>query len=166
MPQRFPCHQPRTPRLAIAGSGAQYLIKDKRWMRGLLRLVKAYDREQVGPHAVADHLAKLNDDVCRQVSDKSVGPRCIVAWRNSKGGVHRGGGAQQFYTGTTRDDSSPAIPIIGAGMDIRAISGVMMQRMIKMMDAQRSGQPFKDLSEDEIKAAYARLPSEPDENLR
>jgi hypothetical protein len=71
-----PPSKPRTPRLAIAGSGMQYLLRDKKWMRSLLRLANAYDREQVGPHAVADHFAKLNDHVCQQ--DKSVGPRCIV----------------------------------------------------------------------------------------
>src|SRR6185312_15378076 len=87
---------PRTPRLAIAGSGALHLTKNKKWIRGLLRLVKASDRRQVQPIAVADHLAKLNHEV--HLADKLVGPNCIVAWRHRKGGVYKGGGAHQFYS--------------------------------------------------------------------
>jgi hypothetical protein len=158
-----PPRKPRTPRLAIAGSGAQYLIKDKKWMRSLLRLVNAYaPRKQVGAHAVADHLPKLNYDVYRQVSDKSVGPRCIVAWRNKKVGLHKGGGGHQAYVGTTRADT-PLIPTVGAGMAVHEIIGTMMPHMTEMFEAMRAGQPAKepDWADD-----FARLADKPDENLR
>ena len=46
---------PRTPRIAIAGSGAAYLARNKRWMRNLLRVVRANDLRQISPLAVADH---------------------------------------------------------------------------------------------------------------
>jgi len=46
---------PRTPRLGVTGSGALYLAKNKEWIRGLLRMVKAHDRGQVPLLAVADH---------------------------------------------------------------------------------------------------------------
>jgi hypothetical protein len=152
---------PRTPRMAIYGSGAPYLAQDKSWTRSLLRVVRANDRGHVSSLAVADHMASLNYKVHRGVSDNSVGPRCIVAWRRRKGGVHKGGGAQQFYTGTTRDASSSSLPIIGNGMDIQAISNLMMPRMLKRFEAMRGGQPATDLNEAEINAELARLPDKP-----
>lgn len=156
----------QTPRLGIGGSGALYLNRDKRWIRSLLRLVRAYDRGQVSSYAVADHLATLNNEVHLGVSDKSVGPRCIVAWRNRKEGVHKGGGGHQFYTGTTRDASSLSLPTIANGMDVSAFVGVVMPQMSKMLEATRAGEPAKELDKDELNAELARLPDKPDENLR
>lgn len=67
----------RAPRLRLAGSGADHLVKNKKnWMRPLLRLIKASDRRQVRELAVADHLAQLNNEV--YLNDKYVGPRRIV----------------------------------------------------------------------------------------
>jgi hypothetical protein len=158
---------PRTPRLAIYGSGALYLAQDKSWIRSLLRMVRANDRGHVSPLAVADHLASLNYKVHRGISDKSVGPRCIVAWRHRKGGVHKGGGSNQFYTNQTRDNSSAAdLPIIGCGMDIRALFRVSIPRWRKAFEAMRAGEPVPQANSDEINAEMARLPDKPDENLR
>lgn len=156
----------RTPRLGIAGTGALYPIRDKKWIRSLLHLVRANDRCQVSPYAVADHLASLNHEVHLGISDKSVGPRCIVAWRHRKEGVHKGGGGHQFYTGTTRDSSSPSLPTIANGMDIEALAGVMLPRITKMFEAIQEGKPAKDLDKDELNVELARLPDKPDENLR
>jgi len=157
---------PRTPRFAIGGSGGLCLIQDKRWMRSLLRIVKANDCGRVSPRAVADQLANLNNEVHLRAAYKSVGPRCIVAWRHKKGGVHKGGGGQQFYTGTTRETSSTALPTIGNGMDISALVGVLMPLMTKRLEAMRAGEPAMELDKDEINAQLARLPDKPDENLR
>jgi hypothetical protein len=153
----------RTPRIGLAGSGGIYLAqrKDKKWMRDLLRMVKAHDRGQVSAHAVADHLAKLNIEVCSRMRDKSVGADCIVAWRHREGG-----GGHQFYTGTTRDSGSPALPTIVAGIDVKAFVAMEMPHMIKMFEARRAGQPAKEPNNDEINARLARLPNKPDENLR
>jgi hypothetical protein len=134
-------------------------------VRELLRIVRAHDRGQVPAGAVADHLASLNKEVHCRISrdgDKSVGPRCIVAWRYRKGGAHKGGGASLFYTGTTRDNGSNLLPIIAGGMDVAAISRILMPRMI---DAARAGKPIPPVS-DEIKEEWARLPDKPDEKLR
>ena len=138
----------RTPRLAIGGSGAKYLIEDRKWIRSLLRVVNAYDRKLVGPLTVADQLAKLNDDVYRRqnIGEKFVGPRCIVVWRNRKGGVYRGGGADQFYIKTNRDRRS-AFPTIASGMDMNAL----FAQLRKMDDG---------------KAPFVAPPNTPDENLR
>src|SRR5207244_980539 len=84
----------RAPRVGITGSGAWYLVRDKKWMRSLLGVVKANARGQISSVAVADHLAQLNNQVHLGITDKSVGPRCIVAWRNKKGSAN-GGGAHQ-----------------------------------------------------------------------
>jgi hypothetical protein len=91
---------PRTRRLGIAGSGALYLTCDKKWMRKLLRVVTANDRGQISTNTVAAHLAGLNSEVHAGVPDGSVGPRCIVAWRHRKNGVHIGGGVHRFFTGS------------------------------------------------------------------
>jgi hypothetical protein len=129
----------RTPRLGIAGSGISYLQNKKEWIRDLLRVVRASDRRQVSPLAVADHLANLNNEVHLGMSDKSVGPRCIVAWRHRKGGVHKGGGAHQFYTGTIRTEDASSLPTIGVGMDVAGIANMMMPLMIKRLEAMRAG---------------------------
>jgi hypothetical protein len=68
----------RTPRLRHGGSGGLYLSRDKTWARSLLRFVNAHDRGQISSQAVADHLATLNNQVHLGMTDKSVGPRCIV----------------------------------------------------------------------------------------
>jgi hypothetical protein len=58
----------------MTGSGGLYLSqqKDQTWRDSLLRMVRANDRGQESPHAVADRLAKLNKKV--HDGDKSVGP--------------------------------------------------------------------------------------------
>lgn len=157
---------PRTPRLGIGGSGARYLMQDKKWMRSLMRTVRANDRGKLSPRAIADYLAKLNNDVHLAMTDRSVGPRCIVAWRFRKGGVQNGGGGQRLYTGPERDASSSSLPLIASGMDVKAIVGALIPDMTKMSGALRAGEPAPSPDKDEINAALARLPDKPDENLR
>ena len=159
--------EPKTPRLAIAGSGAQYLVRrTKWWMRDLLRILTAYDREQLSATAVADHFAALNYEVHRNLESQTVGPRCIVAWRNGKDGPGRGGGGQHYYTNTTREPSSPSLPTIANGMDVRALAETMMPQFIRNAEAVAAGQPPTELNKDQINAELARLPDKPDENLR
>ena len=98
----------------------------------MLRMVKAHDRGRVLALAVADQLANLNNEVFRDIGDESVGPRCIVAWRNKPGGGRKGGGSHQAYVGTTRADA-PLLPTIGAGRDV--IRSVL--RMVKAHDRGR-----------------------------
>lgn len=158
---------PRPPPLPIGGSGALYLNRDTTWTRGLLRLVRAYDRRRLTSDVVADLLAGLNNMVHQGVADGSVGPRCIVTWRNRKEGIHKGGGGHHFYTGTSRDRSSPCLPaVVGNGMDLQALVGVMMPRLERMFAEMRAGTPVTDLNADEINAELARLPDTPDEDLR
>lgn len=148
---------PRPPRLAIAGSGKRFLVKEKRWMRDLLRIVRANDRGLVSHHTVADQLAALNSKVHRGTADKSVGPRCIVAWQGKNSG-----GGHRFYTDAKPDDDTPALPTIALGMDIEAIAGMMMRRIKENM---ASGRPMLDMNVDELNNEAARLPTGPDEKL-
>ncbi|MGD0397897.1 MAG: hypothetical protein ABSC04_03210 [Syntrophobacteraceae bacterium] len=157
---------PRTPRLSVAGSGALYLIGDKRWMRSLLRIVKAHDRGQVTTNTVTAHLAGLNNEVHNGIRDGSVGPRCIVTWRHRRNGLHKGGGGHQFFTGNNPDRSSPSLPTIANGMDVNALIEVMMPRTMEMFEAMREGRPAPKWDTDDINAKLARLPDKPDEKLR
>jgi hypothetical protein len=155
------------PRVGIAGTGQLYLLaRKKQWMRSLLCVVRAHDRGHISPFAVADHLASLNHQVHLGISDKSVGPRCVVAWRYPKEGVHKWSGSSLFYTGKTRDPSLSGLPIIGCGLDVRALSDLMMPRAIKRSKAMQAGQPFNEPTLDELNAELACLPDKPDENLR
>jgi hypothetical protein len=164
-----------TPRVGMGGTGAVYLrqkkklrliLEQRKWQRSLLRMVRANDRGQISALSVADHLANLNNEVHKGISDKSVGPRCIVVWRNRRGGVHHDGGGQQFYTGTIRDPNS-SFPSIVNGMDMQALVGAHMPLLMKSVEAILAGQPPKQLlNDEEVKEAVALLPDKPDERLR
>jgi hypothetical protein len=162
----------RTQQIGIAGSGAPYLLTDRGWLRPLLRLVRASDRKKVHAHSVADYLATLNhsihlkDAALRRPRDASVGPSCIVSWRHRRGGVHKEGGGHSFYTGTTRDPSSPTVPMIANGMDVAALAGALMPVIMKSAEKLRTGGSFADLTTDRLRAAMAHLPTDPDERLR
>lgn len=157
----------RTPQLAFAGSGARHLAQDRQRIRSLLRLVRAYDRDKVSSTAVADYLATLNLEVHKK--DGTVGPRCIVAWRNKKGSNKEGGG-QWYYTGETRDVAGTdmrCLPTITNGMDVRALAAFLIPRTLdKMHAAMTSGQPVEELDNDQLNAEIRRLPWGPDEDLR
>jgi hypothetical protein len=153
----------RPPWVAIAGSGGFVLMRDPAWMRRLLRVVRAHERGAASPRTVAKHLAKLNSDVA--ATDQTVGPRCIVGWRFRRDGVHKGGGAQEFYTGLERDGNSSSLPQIGSGMDVAAIAKVMIPFARKQFEAMDAGGPVPEFDKDEINAALARVPHKPDEKL-
>jgi hypothetical protein len=161
-----PAHiAPRTPPLAFGGSGARLLISEKPWRRELLRLARACDRRKVSPHAVADHLADINFRVHR--AEPTVGPRCVVVWRHRKQGVHKGGGAHQFYNGVARehDGADGQLPTIGNGIDIQALIRAMMPQMMEQMEALRAGKAT-EIDKDKMNAELAKLPDTPDGRLR
>src|SRR5262249_13714258 len=104
-------------------------------LRGVLRMIKAHDRGQVPALAVADQLARINNGVSLDFADKSVGPRCIVAWRYRKDDILKRSGSHQFYTGSARDISSPSIPTIAGEFDFNAIIGVITPHLNKIAQA-------------------------------
>jgi hypothetical protein len=151
----------RPPRIAVAGSGQQYLLaKGREWARDLLRLVKASNRHRERSVVVADYLAKLNHDV-HLAEKETVGSRCVVVWRHRKSGRHKGGGAHQFYSGIARDANSAALPTIGNGFPVNAIAAAMLGAM-----RPQAGHRFPQLDEDALKAALALIKDTPDETLR
>lgn len=165
-------NEPRSPTtfpplVCLGGAGAKYLIQDKRWMRKLLRLLRAYNRSKISPFVVANYMAALNYKV--HSIDKLVGPRCIVAWRNRKKGVHKGGGAHRFYFGTSLDVSSSTIPTICNGIDLNAVIAVTKPYIIKwfkeILEDNEKNYPPDNLRE-VLNEKIALLPNEPDEDLR
>ena len=157
-----------TPPVGVGGSGELHLSHDESWVRPLLHIVKAYERGKVTPLAVADHFAKLNYDVHRNTPDGTVGPSCIVAWRNRKAGRYKGGGGHQCYTKDTRDRESIPLPTIAHGMDIKAIADVIMPSWLKAVGKSLVDENLEDIDidKDEINDALANLPNKPDEQLR
>ena len=156
----------KTPSLGIGGSGALYLLQHNNWQRDLLRVVSANERGKISLLAVADHLARLNARVHQAMLDKSVGSRCVVAWRFRKGGFHNGGGGHQFYTGLERETSCAFLPTISTGMDMVAVGEVFMTHSINTIKALLAGEAAPKLDKDAINAALAGLPHLPDETLR
>ena len=157
----------RTPRISVGGTGGMFLLRDKSWIRSLLDLVNANDRGKVTPYVVADFLAKLNNDVYLGIGDKSVGPRCIVAWRYRKNGVHKGGGGHQFYDGGSREKNSPSLPSILNGIDFMALTGVIFPRAAQHLKEMLKSGTDEGLVDDtdEINAELAKLPEKPDETF-
>lgn len=173
---RFTSHQrsvePGSPsiHLAAAGTGGVYLERksDKSWRRSLQRLIKANDRGRIPDLDVADALAEINMECHEKVADGSVGPRCLVVWRRRPDVVPSlPGSAHQFYTNLERDPSNPAIPNIGNGLDLRALSQIVMEDMTDRLDG-RSFEEVIDIPIDteRLNQRLAELPSEPDDTLR
>lgn len=174
---RFTRHEltaPRTirpPRLTVGGSGMLSLPQARQWKRDLLSLVNNHDRGKVSALAVADRLASLNHAVSRK--DGSVGADCIVGWRYRRGSPHKSGGGQQHYSGLKRDYSGISLANIGAGMDMRAVMHAMMPSSLRMFEEMREKGPGLPLDaeairkhEEDLRLAFADLPTDPDEELR
>lgn len=159
---------------AIAGSGAAALIAMGEWRRPILRLIGAYNRKRVSAMTVSDHLARLCYDVYRNTADGTVGPRCVVVWRNAKGSAYRGGGANAFYTEGQRDQNGPVIPSIANGMDVAAIStiimkhswGPMVRELQAMVDGETTDGAEMDDANERINQEIAGLPTKPDWRLK
>jgi hypothetical protein len=156
----------RTPRITMGGTGGVFLYKNNHWVRNLLDLVNANDHRRVSANIVADQLAKLNYEVHLGINDKTVGPSCIVAWRHRKDGIHKGGGGHQFYTGTIRDETTSHLPTIVNGMDIQPIAEITMNLATKVFETMKADKPPEEINLEELDEKLARLPNEPDENLR
>ena len=110
-------------------------------------------------------LAALNYKVHLATADHSVGPRCVVVWRNRRGSSHKAGGGHHFYDGRTREASSPGIPTIGNGMDIHAITTLMLNNMLAQMQG-KSHEQFSSVDFGKLHEGVEKLPDTPDENLR
>ena len=157
---------PRTPNFGLAGSGTVVLARDTSWRRHVLGLVNAYDRHRITAKTVADALAAVNHRVSLALADGTVGPKCIVAWRNRRTGVHKDGGGHQAFTGTARDQDTHSLPTISNGMDTHAILAALMPHSRKHLAALLAGNADAQLDTDAANADLAQLPETPDEKLR
>ncbi len=154
-----------TPRIAVAGSGAAALLHDRSWRRPLLSLVAAHARGRLSDRRVADELAALSLKVCTAMADRSVGPRCIVAWRHRRRRSLKGGGGHQYYTASRHDTNNPALPAISRGMDSRAVSHVIWTSYMPQLAAMLNGDMSVQVDVADVNADLAQLPEEPDERL-
>jgi hypothetical protein len=140
------------------------LTRTLAFQRDLFSLVKAHDRGRISDEVIADHLASLNYEVHQAYPD-TVGPRCVVVCRRRPGIRWQvPGGKAVFYTGLTRELSSPAIPTISNGFDVKAIAGNFMEQMTNP-DGTLKPLGFRPDPEVE-KQRLSRLPAGPDERLR
>jgi hypothetical protein len=81
-------------------------------------------------------------------------------------GVHRGGGGHQFYDGLIRAQDSATLPTIGNGMDIQSLVQAIMPRMLEQLAGMRDGQPPEEIDTAALNAELAKLPDDPDEDLK
>lgn len=152
----------QSPRISIGGTGGLYLEKRKdSWSRALLRVVDAYDQQRVSATVVADHLANLNHEAFQGVQDGSVGPRCLVIYKQRRGADYPGPGGEYFtYTGQgLKATDGFVVPTIASGLDVVAIAGVLTD----LLAEHGFSSPMND---EEIKRRIAALPDAPDERLR
>lgn len=100
------------PRVSVCGSGQQHLVKDSRWARDLLNLIKAHEAGRISAQTVASSFSQINLRVAR--SERTVSENCIVAWQYASGG-----GSQATYDGpidsaTERNKSNRSFSLIGS----------------------------------------------------
>jgi hypothetical protein len=154
------------PRIVVGGSGAIYLHRDKRWARPLLKIIDAYDRGLVSSKVVADHLAKLNFSVHQNTADGTVGPRCIVAWRNKKNGTQKGGDGHRAYTNEKVDRDLPFLASNSCGLDVSALANAFGTHMIKRFKEREAGEPTQ-VNNEELNSMLSKLiNTPPDDQLR
>lgn len=152
-------------RIWIVGSGASQLMRDQKWERELLDLVKKCDQKKAAPITIAKRLAMLNYTVSLQTKDNTVGPYCIVGWRHKRKGIYGGGGSYAFYRNDERVKSDCIIPAVAGGMDIKAISEAILPLMVEYFDEMREGKTSENIDK-KIGQLLKKLPTEPDEQLR
>lgn len=146
------CDKP-VPFLAT-GSGMRKAQKGDKWLREILRRVRAFEHGKLDPLSIADSLAALNAEVA--LSDPFVAKRCIVAWRCN-------GGSTQFYDGDQRVNSDIDLPIVANGIDLRDLVGAM--RPIWTKKFEEGSWDDSALDRDAIEAALDTVSQRPGRQL-
>lgn len=169
-----PGREPKPVPILVGGSGTPYLLHEKTWIRNLMHVVRACDEHRISTEAVADFLARSNNDV--HIKEPGVGPRCIVKWMYTKRGPHEGGGASLAYMGpdredgTVRADGSGVSPAISHGMNvgglIRENWPYWQEHMQKMMEQMFLTGQVLHPDENILRELAAKVPMNPDERLK
>jgi hypothetical protein len=106
---------------------------------------------------VANFLAALNYDAHLKTTDGTVGPRCIVVWRDREKS-----GADYYFTGKEQEMNAPSLPGIVTGIDMKSMSKVL-QDYFQSLDW-KSGSEIK-IDVDALNAKLKQVPSDPNEKL-
>ncbi|MBN9546202.1 MAG: hypothetical protein J0I19_12065 [Alphaproteobacteria bacterium] len=154
------------PTFGFAGSGAGVATRLNGWKRSVQKLAERVQKGLLSPEVVADALAAVNFKVSKSVN--SVGPNCIVVWREkSRGGAHAS------YRGELKEHSNnyPSIPTIAAGRDVNAIGRHFMSRFLGpdgnlLPNSVIEKLMASPIDVEEENAKLAKLPSDPDETLK
>jgi hypothetical protein len=148
--------------IGVAGSGSVAFMKNFSRMRDLKKLAMAYEARKVSVKGMLDHLALINYEIHKETTDGTVGPRCIIVWKNRENGAFSSGGGIACYSGTDQDRDCRAVPTISNGIDVRALTNVTFKHVLSDFIGERAGV----INTDEINADLAALPIGPDEKLR
>lgn len=152
------------PRLVVAGSAESVLMRDKSWVRPLLRLASASDRGQISPETVANQLARIIVDVSKR--DRFTGMNSIVCWRNRKGGPHKMGGEHKFYDNGVRVINDAVIPQLTRGYPISDVCAALMPLFMDNFARWGGKGPLKPVDDATMAAAVSKIADMPDENLK
>lgn len=156
----------------ICGSGTAALLKNMKWKRPLLRAIKAYESGKISENPVTALLAEICMLAHENTADGSVGPRCIVAWRNKLESPRRGGGGHVFYNGYERMTELPALPTILNGKDMRAFNKLVWQEYLKPQIEHMNREEKREevgkfsVNRNRMNQLLSELPNKPDEKLR
>lgn len=95
--------------------------------RALCRALSERAGGRLSPSATAKQLGAVNFEVFSRLKEKTVGPRCVVVFKDKLGG-----GQTWFYTGTQQDRTTPGIPAVTQGIDMQALfAGVVQEGMAR-----------------------------------
>lgn len=133
---------PRGPKTHIQIFGTAL----SKWeFRKIQRAISERAGGRLSPTATAKVFAAVNFEVASRLSAKTVGSRCIVTFKDGKGG-----GSSWFFTDTTQDRRQPGIPSVTQGIDMQALmAGIVedgMARQKRNEPAMREAMAKKDFA--------------------
>jgi hypothetical protein len=157
--------------IGMVGSGCDALEKrEPSWQKELLHLAKAYNSGKVSAIVVRRYLANLCYYAHKNTTGGSVGPSCIVIWRNSKFCRNKWGNSHADYERTKKVGAS-YLPSVSWGMDVGALckltAEVQAPWLGEALAAMKRGDPLPpERPTDDLNDRLSRIPSKPDESLR
>jgi hypothetical protein len=143
-------------RIAIAGSGAAFLLKESRLLRNVLTAIRAADAGKASHQEVSELFEAVNARVAANVN--SVSAACIVLWRI----IGEGGGAHRWFP--PAEGAPEFIPSVAGGMPaheiISAILPTMQEHLHKLMRGEQS-----EIDPKKMQALINHISDTPDSSL-